>query len=385
MSGYEDSVPAYLTIRVTAQDSPIAAFADQEAWLARDLYPHLMGVGVGEFFHAREHETGGWELSEFGENRPQAARDSLGSHFRWRAKEAEDAGQEKARRAWAAAALRMDRAVVDDIRVQGERFRIVRASHFIRMGSAGPEPPRPSDPDPGEVGEAHLLASRTKGFLVDPFTGTGLSEGILKLDLVQFVGAVPGAPEEIAEDARRAAVAYPGGVLLPAVFLVSERVDGRWKLHSPGSSFSTPQGARDSLAAWLRVMAPFTHDLPEDVCARYAEAADRFDAKRAHVLSVDGQRFRITRVERLMRIGPDGPEGPRPSDFDPDPPIEVQVRQLKEQGRWKEEDDDRPFEPDERTVKLRRLWEREHARRAALKQRGGNGGSSGNGRAGGIG
>ncbi|WKX69151.1 DUF5954 family protein [Streptomyces sp. XD-27] len=369
MSGYEDEVPAYLTVRVTLQDGPIAAFAEQEAWEARERYPKLMGLGAPEFFHAKELETGGWELSGYGNGTPQQARDSLGSSFRKRAAEAAGAGEEKAHRKWLAAAARMDREVVDDVRVQGERHRIVRAAHFIRAGGGGPEPPRPSDPDPGEVGESYRLPCRTKGFVVDPFAGTGLSDGILKLDLVRFAGASVGGPPEMAEDARRAIARYPGGVLLPAAYAVSERVDGQWQAHNPGSTYSTPQGARDALATWLRVMAPFTMELDETERAEYARAADRLDDKRGNAVSVAGRRFRVTRVERLVRIGPDGPEGPRPSDFDPDPPIEVQTARLKAEGLWKERDEDEPIELDERTLELKRLWDQEEVRRAVAKER----------------
>ncbi|MEU4347726.1 DUF5954 family protein [Streptomyces sp. NPDC023838] len=367
MNGYEDKVPAFLTFRVTPQEGPIAAFAEQEAWQARQRYPEILGVGVPEFFHARECETGGWELPEHSNDAPQGARDGLGCRFRGLAKDASDAGDDRARRKWLAAAARMDREVVDEVRVLGERFRIVRASRFIRMGPSGPEPPRPSDPDPGEVGESHRVPSRTKGFVIDPYTGTGLADSILKLDLVRFVGSAPGAPREVTDDAWRAAERYPGGVLLPAVFMVSEREDGKWRAHDPGAAYTTPQGARDSLADWLRVMAPFTLKLDEATRAVYAEAADRLDDKRRNALSVADRRFRVTRVERLVRIGPDGPEGPRPSDYDPEVPIEVQVRQLKEQGLWKEEDE--PVVLDDRAKELSRLWEEEMVRAAAAKER----------------
>ncbi|WP_371650129.1 MULTISPECIES: DUF5954 family protein [unclassified Streptomyces] len=368
MSGYEDKVPAFLTFRVTPQEGPIAAFAEQEAWQARKRYPEILGVGSPEFFHARECETGGWELSEYSSDTPQGARDALGSRFRGRAQDASGAGRDKARRKWLAAAARMDREVVDDVRVLGERFRIVRASRFIRMGASGPEPPRPSDPDPGEAGESHRVPSRTKGFVIDPYTGTGLADGILKLDLVRFVGSAPGAPREVTDDAWRAAERYPGGVLLPAVFMVSEREDGKWRAHDPGAAYTTPQSARDSLADWLRVMAPFTLKLDEAARAVYAEAADRLDDKRRNALSVAERRFRVTRVERLVRIGPDGPEGPRPSDYDPEPPVDIQVRRLKEQGLWKEEDE--PIELNEQAQELSRLWEQEMVRAAAAKERG---------------
>ncbi|WHM40296.1 DUF5954 family protein [Streptomyces sp. BPTC-684] len=367
MNGYEDKVPAFLTVRVTPQEGPIAAFAEQEAWQARKRYPEILGVGVPEFFHARECETGGWELPEYSSDTPQGARDGLGARFRGLAQDASGAGDDKARRKWLAAAARMDREVVDEVRVLGERFRIVRASRFIRMGPSGPEPPRPSDPDPGEAGESHRVPSRTKGFVIDPYTGTGLADGILKLDLVRFVGSAPGAPREVTDDAWRAAERYPGGVLLPAVFMVSEREDGKWRAHDPGAAYATPQGARDSLAGWLRVMAPFMLKLDDATRAVYAEGADRLDDKRRNALSVADRRFRVTRVERLVRIGPDGPEGPRPSDFDPELPVDIQVCRLKEQGLWKEEDE--PIELDERTQELSRLWEQEMARAAAAKER----------------
>ncbi|WP_055524061.1 DUF5954 family protein [Streptomyces graminilatus] len=367
MSDYRDDVPAYLTIRVTAQEGPIAAFAEQEAAEAARRYPDLMGMGIPEFFHARELETGGWELHGYGSDTPQGSRDSLGSEFRLRASEAEAAGDEAAQRKWLAAAQRMDREVVNDLRVRGERFRIVRASRFVRMGPNGPEPPRPSDPDPGEVGEAYKVGPRTKGFVVDPINGTGLSDGILKLDLIQFVGIPAGAPQEVRDEAYRALHTHPGGVLLPAVYMISERVDGSWRAHNPGSSDSTPQGARDSLAYWLRVMAPFTLRLSEEKAAEYARVADHVDEKRSNVATVDGVRYRVTRVERLIRVGPDGPEGPRPSDFDPDPPVDVQTERLKAQGLWREEDEELP-PLSERSLELKRRWDAEEERRRLVRE-----------------
>ncbi|MFC4470502.1 DUF5954 family protein [Streptomyces xiangluensis] len=362
MSGYADDVPGYLTFRVTPQEGPIAAFAEQEAWQARERYPQLLGVGIPEFFHAREREEGGWQLSDYSSDTPQGARDMLGSHFRRSAKEAEDAGDESAQDKWMSAARRMDREVVDELTVLGGRFRIVRASRFIRMGGNGPEPPRPSDLDPLDADHV-----RPRGQVIDPYTGTGLADGILKLDLVRFVGVVPGAPADVADDARRALATHPGGVLLPAVFMISERVDGSWKPHNPGASHPSPQAARDALASYLRVMGPFELRLDDAAREEYARAADRLDERRSNVASVAGRRFRVTRVERLVRIGPDGPEAPRPSDFDPEPPVEVHVRRLKEQGLWKEEDE--PIELDERTQELKRLWEAEEERRRAAQKK----------------
>jgi hypothetical protein len=375
MSGYEDSVPAYLTVRMTPQEGPLAAFADQEAWLARERYPELHGVGMAEYLWARELDSGGWELSEHGGSWPQQARDALGSHFRRRAQAAQGAqggADPGAAERWARAARRMDREAVDEVVVLGERFRVVRVGHFIRSGPAGPEPPRPSDPDPAEVGEGYRVPSRTKGFVVDPFTGTGLSEGILKLDLLPLVPVVKGGPEAMNEDSRAAVHRYPGGVLLPAAFLVARRADGRWQFHQPGATHSSPQGARDALAYWLRVTAPFTRRMDADAERRalYTAAADRLDDKRADTVSVDGLRFRVTRVERLVRLGPDGPEPPRPSDYDPEVPVEVQARQLREQGLVDEDGNDvgpRPEPP--RMAEWKRLFDQEEARRTAVRRR----------------
>ncbi|MFJ2606809.1 DUF5954 family protein [Streptomyces sp. NPDC091279] len=370
MSGYEDGVPGYLTFRVAPQDGPIAAFAEQEAWQARELYPDILGLALAEYFWAKELDTGGWELSKFPSDVPQGARESLGHHFRMRSVAAQEAGDTKAAEVWMAAGIRMDYEVIDEIRVRGERFRIVRASRFLRTGPNGPEPPRPSDPDPGEIGEGRDFPSRTEGFVVDPHTSTGLSEGLLRLDLLRFVGAVPGSPPGVRRDALRAAEEYPGGVLLPAVFMISERVDGQWTAFHPGSSDATPQGARDGLTTWLRVMAPFTLRMTEEQKAEFARAADVFDEKRRNNLIVDGRRFRVVRVERLMRVGPDGPEKPRPSDFDPEPPVSAHTDQLQEQGLLDLDDEDEPTDPRiERQVnEFQALWERELARRTAAKE-----------------
>ncbi|MET7489795.1 DUF5954 family protein [Streptomyces sp. NPDC005538] len=367
---FRDVTPAYLTFRVTPQEGPIAAFAEQEAWEATERYPNVMGTGLPEFFHARECEMGGWEILGHASNTPQGSRDSLGSHFRMRAQEAETAGDETAHRKWMAAAHRMDREVVNEVRVRGERFRIVRACRFLRMGPNGPEPPRPSDPDTAEVGEAMLLGPKTKGFVIDPFTGTSLSEVLLKLELVRSAGAAGSDfPEDVLADSRRARDEYPGGVLLPAVFMISEREDGKWLSFNPGLSHSTPQGARDSLARWLRIGGPYTLQLDEEKRAEWARLADRLDETRSNVLTIDGVRYRITRVERLVRIGPTGPEGPRPSDYDPEPPVEIHTRQLKEQGLWEEPDEDEPVELDEDAKDFLRLAEAEAKRREERRRK----------------
>lgn len=176
----------------------------------------------------------------------------------------------------------------------GTRYRVVRVERFIRLGPDGPEPPRPSDPDPG----------------------TGVGEGLLKFDLTQVVLKAGAAPPDRRGDSLRAVETHPGGVPLPAEFAIAEcGRDGQWKPYS--GSAPSPQAAR---------------------------------------------------VEQLVRIGPDGPEGPRPSDFDPDPPVEAHPKQLRDQGRLDDDEDDdeddAPVELGDEMEEMKRLMDKERARRA---------------------
>lgn len=49
---------------------------------------------------------------------------------------------------WEKAADLIDRDRLNDIHTAGYHFRIIRVDQIVRMGTDGPEPPRPSDPDP---------------------------------------------------------------------------------------------------------------------------------------------------------------------------------------------------------------------------------------------
>ncbi|WP_405676039.1 DUF5954 family protein [Streptomyces sp. NBC_01511] len=366
MNGYGEGLPAYRTIRMTVQEGPIAAFADEEAWRARERYPTIVGMGLPAFVAARESEQGGWEILAAAGDTPQSVRDSLASHFRRLAKEAADAGRAGDRKKYRAAYEKLDWVAVDELKVLGTRYRVVRVEQFIRLGPDGPEPPRPSDPDPGEVGEANRLPGRVKGFVIDPYTGTGMAEGLLKFDLMQFVLKAGAAPPEMRGDSLRAVETHPGGVLLPAEFAIAEcGKDGQWKPHSGAAS--SPQAARDRLAVDFRVMAPIQQKLSEAEQEEYARAADRLDEKRGAGIAVGGRRYRVARVEQLVRIGPDGPEGPRPSDFDPDPPIEAHTKQLREQGLLDEGDEDVPVELNEEMREMKRLMDKEGARKVARR------------------
>ncbi|CAM2969311.1 MULTISPECIES: DUF5954 family protein [Streptomyces] len=364
-----DEVPAYRTIRVAPVVEPVAAMADEEAWRARERYPVLMGFRP-VFGVARERQEGGWQLlPSFGAPTPQTARDSLASHFRRRAHEAEEAGEAETCAACRAAAERLDWEPLDELTVLGDRYRVVRAENVIRAGRDGPEPPRPSDPDPAEPGAGGRLPDRTEGFVLDTVIPTGPSEGVLKAELLALAHR-EGDPPQVRADARRAAVTHPGGVLLPPAFLFAEQEGGAWRSETGDSG--TPQEARDALTMLLRVLAPAMQGLDEETRAVYKEAADRLDAERGVELSFAGRHLRLVRVERFVRIGPDGPEGPRPSDYDPDEPVMVQDQRLRAEGGLVEDDEDEEEQDPEfaaRVELLRRLSEEEIARRGRKRAR----------------
>jgi hypothetical protein len=362
-----DDVPGYRTIRVGVPEGPIAEMADAEAWQAQSDYPELL-FGGPVFGVAHEREQGGWELHRYlSETAPQDARDNMGAHFSRLAQELERSGNQPGHEECTRAADRIGWEVIDEVTVLGTRYRVVRADMFIRSGPAGPERPRPSDPDPGEPGPARKAPDPAAGFVIDPVVTTGMSSAIAKLELLDAVYPKGAVPPEVRDDSVRAARTHPGGVLLPPAFTTAELIRDRWKPAQTGTQ-ATPRQARDSLAMYLRVMAPWKLNLGTKQRAVYAAAADQLDAGHLNEVEVAGRRFRVVRVERLMRIGPDGPEGPRPSDPDPQPPVMAQAQQLRDEGVITDADDDAPIELDDDSQRLAQLFHAEEARRKAAQE-----------------
>ncbi|WP_424889280.1 DUF5954 family protein [Streptomyces sp. XH2] len=372
MSDHSERVPGYRQIRMAAPDAPVAALADEEAWRARDAYPGILGGGGPVFGVAREREEGGWELlTGFADPAPQDSRDTMAALFRRAARDAEAAGDEAARDECLAAAGRLDWEAVDEMTVRGVRHRVVRAEQFIRTGPDGPEPPRPSDPDPAPAGRSHEVPDPVRGMVIDTLTATGMSEGILKVELLSLVRGPGTTPADVRADSLRATSTHPGGVLLPVSYMIAEwSGDGEWEPVTGGCH--TPQGARDALALDLRVMAPVLRRLDEAGREEYARAADRLDAERGLEAEVAGRRFRVVRIERLVRVGPDGPEGPRPSDHDPQPPVKVHDQQLREQGLVPDgdEEDDEDAETCPEVREMMALAEKERERRRRIEEAG---------------
>lgn len=367
MNDHRDDVPGYRTIRVGVPEGPVAELADTEAWQARGDYPELR-FGGPVFGVAHEREQGGWELHPYlSALAPQDARDSMGSHFSRLAKDLELTGNRPGHEECVRAAERIGWEVIDEATVLGTRYRVVRADMFIRSGPGGPERPRPSDPDLGEPGRAGEAPDPAAGFVIDPVVTTGMSGAIAKLELLDSVYPKGAVPPEVREDGLRATRTHPGGVLLPPAYTTAELVSGSWKPAQAGAE-ATPQHARDSLAMYMRVMAPWELSLDAAQRAMYTAAADQLDAERANDVEVAGRRFRVVRVERLMRIGPDGPEGPRPSDPDPQPPVMLHAQQLRDQGLLPDEGEDPPpVELDEDAQRLARLFRAEEERRKAAQ------------------
>lgn len=364
MGGPAENVPGYQTVRITLPATPVAELADGEAWQARAAYPNAAFVST-VFGVAQEREEGGWLLHPyFGALAPQDARDTMGGHFRKLAQNASQDGDQAAHDECLRAGVRMDWEPIDEATVLGTRYRVVRADQFVRSGPAGPEPPRPTDADPGEPDKARAVPDPAAGFVIDPVTPVSFAAGMLRVDLL---GLMPGegmVPREVHNDAVNAAQTHPGGVLLPAAFMVAEQGEGRWGATLPDTS-PTPQGARDALASYLRVIVPWQMSLNAKQRAAYAAAADRLSDERADELSVAGRTFRIVRVERLVRIGPDGPEGPRPSDPDPQPPVMVQDQQMRAQGLISdEEDENKPPELSDDAKALLQILNEEQERRS---------------------
>jgi len=377
MAGHHDDVPGYQTVRITEPGTPVAELADGEAWQARALYPRIAFVGA-VFGVAQEREEGGWELHPyFGASAPQDARDSMGAHFRRLSQVAGQTGDQAAHEECMRAAERMEWEAIDDATLLGTRYRVVRAEQFIRFGETGPEPPRPTDPDPGEPDEARKIPDPATGFVIDPAAPTGPSDGMLKLDLLELLPRESIVPREVHDDAERAVRTHPGGVLLPPAFMVGEQVAGQWGA-GPAEPSTTPQGARDALAGYLRIMAPWQLDLDPEQRAVYDAAADRMNEERADEITVAGRRFRIVRVERLVRIGPDGPEGSRPSDPDPQPPVKVHDQQLREQGLIRDdEDENKPIELSHDAKRFGQIfYEEEERRKARIAKRSARGTAS---------
>jgi hypothetical protein len=356
----------YRVIRVGLPEAPVPELADVEAWRAREKYPELR-TRMPWFAVAEQEPDGRWRVLSVDDFEPQNCRDHLAHVCRLRAKDAEEAGDRDAVRAWETGYLRMESRKVDDLAVLDTRFRIIRGDFFFRVGPTGPEPPRPTDPDPAPIGAGRSAAHGAQGFLLDPTAATGISEALLKLDFMH--SSYPqSAPPDVRADSMKAVYTHPGGVLLPAAFGIFEETATHWA--SQPLSYETPQAARDSLASGFAAMlparvrvwhegmrefpeelrrslarrdgflAPGTQELSDKQMRKLDAAVERLQRERLDEIRVLRRRYRIVRLERFVRLGPEGPEPPRPSDFDELEPIKGQADRDRAAGLYDDEEEE---------------------------------------------
>lgn len=285
---------------------PVAAVMLADACRSLAAYPDL--VAVGALFTAAERVSAGWQVVCPPDPLPQGARELLADHLDDRAARLGEGAADEFRRA----ADELRSGPCDTVAAAGRRFAIVRVEQLVRTGPDGPEPPRPSDPDPRP---ASVPASYRRPY--DLLSGEGTGSDLATAELLCQV-----------LDAAALSGSEPSGAFLTPValapaFTVAERGpapggpsrERRWR--PVGRLHATPQQARDSLIGYLRDVAPAVEALGDTDTAAYAEAAEVLaEEPRRNGITVAGRRFRIVRIERITLMGPDGPEPPRATDFD---------------------------------------------------------------------
>ncbi|MFF7179225.1 DUF5954 family protein [Streptomyces sp. NPDC008121] len=303
------------------EGDPVAWVRETDAARASALYP---GVAVrGAVFGVAVERERGWEVVvEMRGATPQEARDGLHSILWFRAKD--DTDDPAVRRDLLAAVAIMERESVDEVRVRGERYRVVRGDEFARCGDDGLEPPRATDPEPVDPGweEKHTAASPDEGFVLDPVREEGLMDEVLKLGMREFVYSGERFPAAVRDDSLRAVASHADIALLPVVFGIAERRGEGWRPR--GGLMPTPHDARRLLYDGMTSTWPLLYEFDDEKRERYRLAGERFRAAgRADEARVDDRIFRICRISRLVRFGPDGPEPPRPSDVDDYGPMKM--------------------------------------------------------------
>jgi hypothetical protein len=294
----------------------MAELTRQDAADALLAYP--AAVPTGPVFAVVEQVQAGWQVLRTGEYTPQAGRDTMGAVLRQDAARLDEgAGPQRGDLLGAATLLNTERH--DELRVAGRRLRVARVEEFVRLGPSGPEPPRPSDGDAQQPGNGHRGQDPARGFtIVAELPGSPALLGE-RFDGMPARGNVAA---DVWDQAHWALLTHPMVAVLPARFAISEiKPSGEWSMMT-GASIS-PQAARDTLATYFTHFAPDTAG-DQQVAEAYATAARLLEHQRPVGLTVAGRHFQVIRVEQVMRLCEDGPELPRPSDYDPDPPVEAE-------------------------------------------------------------
>ncbi|MFY1688321.1 DUF5954 family protein [Plantactinospora sp. WMMB782] len=323
-------MPDHLVVKIEQRDDPVSAVSEDDARNRSVAYPTIMwGAPV---FGFAEEVAGRWRIVRLTADAPQHARDGLASHFRKLFSETPETAEYTARRAeYETAYELLDWEILDELTVDGRRYRIVRAQPFIRMGPDGPEPPRPTDPDPYPPGQTDRDTSQLDGFVIDPTAGTGLTDGLVRMEMISASYRPDTVPGDVHADSRQALTTHPNVVLLPVGYTVGEYVGGAWRPQT-AVTYATPQAARDAGSFSVAELTPDENTSMEDFVAAYRRARAAHRPPTTDDFEVRGVPCRVTRVETFVRVGPDGPEGPRRSDPDSHLPPARLVSDLRAQG-----------------------------------------------------
>ncbi|WP_267900729.1 DUF5954 family protein, partial [Micromonospora craterilacus] len=165
-------------MRVVRRDDPVGAVTEHDAVSRARAYP-IIRIGAPLFGHAVDLGDGRWQVHALFDDTPQDARTTLAHRLRERLLDTTDPAL--AAEVTAAAQI-LDREKVDEVVVAGRSHRVVRADSFARFGPDGPEPPRPSDPDPREFGDHDSFLDPE--VIADSAAPTGVGAAMLKVDLL---------------------------------------------------------------------------------------------------------------------------------------------------------------------------------------------------------
>ncbi|NJQ04794.1 DUF5954 family protein [Streptomyces lonarensis] len=340
MTSDEETCTPPLVMRVEQSDHPVAAAMEADAALAARRYRHytVRGPLFGVAAQCPDNPDR-WEVvCPVTDASGQQARDRLQSALFFRAKD--DIDDPAQRRRLVAGVAVLEKEPVDELVVDGRRYRVVRADEFLYLDDDGPETARPTDPQPArpEWDPRIREPEPDEGHVIDHTAASGLMAGAERLALRDLAYRASSYPEQVRRDSERALETHPGVVLLPASFRVVERCPGGWEMTA--GPFATAHHARTFLYAALKLTFPMLLDLDEEEKAEYARIAEEWRSRgEGNRLQVGEKEYSIARIGRLVRIGPDGPEGPRPSDIDPHGPMRMHPR-MDDDGTLHDDDEE---------------------------------------------
>ncbi|MFJ2256728.1 DUF5954 family protein [Streptomyces sp. NPDC087844] len=329
------------------RDDPVALVREVDALDASSRYPYVWPRGPVFGVAALGPESGArWRLvSEATDGTPQEARDALNSLLWLRAKD--EAGTVAERRELLATVHLLECERIDELAVLGTRYRVVRGDEYAHCGlTEGPEPPRPTDPEPADRSWRHQpgraralpdIGHPLDALMGDPKASPGIMAEGNRQALRGFTYEGEHVPPAMRAESRQAVRDHPELVLLPVGFGVVKRTGTGWT--PVGRLQPTPHDARRVLHDGLSGIWADMYDLDTATRGAYERAAERLKSTLSlNEMTVQGDSYRICRIERMLRTGPDGPEPPRPSDPENTEPMRIRPL-LDEHGAIQPEPD----------------------------------------------